>query len=241
MTRTRAPNSKFKISKYQFSFGGTCFKEDLFEEASLHGIFTWTSVLSILCKIQHRMILINKIIQIRILDNQGFASTVHLLHKNLQVSNFQRWECVFHQSHAWVTSQLALRLPLLMTLQSHRLFPLPPPVSNSSCLFTRFQPLRASCCSVLLASSRCYTVTLKMPVFCVFAFYVLKVWQVLQTYYNPELYSQLCQWVPRLTFMHWRRKWQPTPVFLPGESQGQRSLVGCCLWGRTESNMTGVT
>ena len=28
-----------------------------------------------------------------------------------------------------------------------------------------------------------------------------------------------------------RRKWQPTPVFLPGESQGQRSLVGCCLWG----------
>ena len=33
------------------------------------------------------------------------------------------------------------------------------------------------------------------------------------------------------TFMHWRRKWQPTPVFLPGESQGQRSLVGCCLMG----------
>ena len=28
------------------------------------------------------------------------------------------------------------------------------------------------------------------------------------------------------TFMHWRRKWQPTPIFLPGESQGQRSLVG---------------
>ena len=34
------------------------------------------------------------------------------------------------------------------------------------------------------------------------------------------------------TFMHWRT-WQPTPVFLPGESQGQRRLVGCCLWGRT--------
>ena len=32
------------------------------------------------------------------------------------------------------------------------------------------------------------------------------------------------------TFMHGRRKWQPTPVFLPGESQGWRSLVGCCLW-----------
>ena len=41
--------------------------------------------------------------------------------------------------------------------------------------------------------------------------------------------------------MHWRRKWQPTPVFLPGESQGQTSLVGCCLWGRTESDTTEVT
>ena len=43
------------------------------------------------------------------------------------------------------------------------------------------------------------------------------------------------------TFMHWRRKWQPTPVFLPGESQGQGSLVGCRLWGRTESNTTEAT
>ena len=43
------------------------------------------------------------------------------------------------------------------------------------------------------------------------------------------------------TFMHWRRKWQPTPVFLPGESQGRGSLVGCHLWGRTESDTTGVT
>ena len=34
-----------------------------------------------------------------------------------------------------------------------------------------------------------------------------------------------------LTFMHWRRKWQPTPVFMPGESQGWGSLVGCRLWG----------
>ena len=42
-------------------------------------------------------------------------------------------------------------------------------------------------------------------------------------------------------FMHWRRKWQPTPVFLPGESQGQRSLVGFRLWGRTESDTTDVT
>ena len=40
------------------------------------------------------------------------------------------------------------------------------------------------------------------------------------------------------TFMHWRRKWQPTLVFLPGESQGQGSLVGCHLWVLTESDMT---
>ena len=40
------------------------------------------------------------------------------------------------------------------------------------------------------------------------------------------------------TFMHWRRKWQPTPVFLPGESQGRGSLVGCRLWGHTESDPT---
>ena len=43
------------------------------------------------------------------------------------------------------------------------------------------------------------------------------------------------------TFMHGRRKWQPTPVFLPGESQGRGSLVGCRLWGRTESDMTEAT
>ena len=51
-------------------------------------------------------------------------------------------------------------------------------------------------------------------------------------------------WVTSLslfTFMHWRRKWQPTPVFLPGESQGRQSLMGCHLWGRIESDTTEVT
>ena len=43
------------------------------------------------------------------------------------------------------------------------------------------------------------------------------------------------------TFMHWRRKWQPTAVFLPGESQGRGSLLGFCLWGRTESDTTEAT
>ena len=51
-------------------------------------------------------------------------------------------------------------------------------------------------------------------------------------------------WVTSLslfTFMHWRRKWQPTPVFLPEESRGRGNLVGCHLWGRTESDMTEAT
>ena len=48
-------------------------------------------------------------------------------------------------------------------------------------------------------------------------------------------------WVTSLslfTFMHWWGKWQPTPVFLPGESQWWQSLVGCRLWGRRESDTT---
>ena len=40
---------------------------------------------------------------------------------------------------------------------------------------------------------------------------------------------------------HWRRKWQPTPVFLPGESHGQRSLAGHGPWGLRESDTTEVT
>ena len=51
-------------------------------------------------------------------------------------------------------------------------------------------------------------------------------------------------WVTSLslfTFMHWRRKWQPIPGFLPGESQKRGSLVACRLWGRTESDTTEAT
>ena len=44
--------------------------------------------------------------------------------------------------------------------------------------------------------------------------------------------------------MHWRRKWQPTPVFLPGASQGQGSLVRCRLWscrvGHNLSDLAGA-
>ena len=51
-------------------------------------------------------------------------------------------------------------------------------------------------------------------------------------------------WVTSLwlfTFMHWRRKWQPTPVFLPGEPLGRGSLVGCHPWDPTESDTTEAT
>ena len=41
--------------------------------------------------------------------------------------------------------------------------------------------------------------------------------------------------------MHWSRKWQPTPVFLPGESRGWGSPVGFRLWGHTESDTTEAT
>ena len=40
------------------------------------------------------------------------------------------------------------------------------------------------------------------------------------------------------TFTHWRREWHPTPVFLPGESQGRGSLWGCSPWGLEESDTT---
>ena len=43
------------------------------------------------------------------------------------------------------------------------------------------------------------------------------------------------------TFMQWRRKWQPTPVFLLGESQGRQILVGCCLQGHTELDTSEAT
>ena len=47
--------------------------------------------------------------------------------------------------------------------------------------------------------------------------------------------------IPGLGRSSRERKWQPTPVFLPGKSQGWWSLVGCHLWGRTESDKTEET
>ena len=68
-----------------------------------------------------------------------------------------------------------------------------------------------------------------------------------QENYIPGLVSTPSEWekakghfqTPR--FLSGRGQWQPTPVFLPGESQGRKSLVGCRLWGGTESDMTEAT
>ena len=76
-----------------------------------------------------------------------------------------------------------------------------------------------------------------------------KLWEILKTGKPGILQSMGLQrvghdWATSLslfTFMHWRRKGQPTPVFLPGESQGWGSLVGCRLWGHTESDTTEAT
>ena len=60
---------------------------------------------------------------------------------------------------------------------------------------------------------------------------------VAQTVKNPLAGSRpgINPWVGKIP---WRRAWQPTPVFLPGEFHGQRSLAGYSAWGYKESDMT---
>ena len=53
--------------------------------------------------------------------------------------------------------------------------------------------------------------------------------------------NKRCRFNPWMGKIPRRRKWQPTPVFLPGESHGQRNLVGYSPWGRKESDITEVT
>ena len=60
---------------------------------------------------------------------------------------------------------------------------------------------------------------------------------VAQSVKNPPAVGEtgFDPWVRKIP---WRRAWQPTPVLLPGESHGQRSLAGCSPWGGTKSDMT---
>ena len=58
---------------------------------------------------------------------------------------------------------------------------------------------------------------------------------------GPACQCRRCQvqgFYPWVMKIPWRRAWQPTPVFLPGKSHGQRSLVGCSPWGHRESDTT---
>ena len=64
--------------------------------------------------------------------------------------------------------------------------------------------------------------------------------------YNVQIksvtkYSKLQLHFTHFILYHWRRKWQPTPVFLPGDPHGQRTLAGHGPWGRRESDTTEVT
>ena len=58
-------------------------------------------------------------------------------------------------------------------------------------------------------------------------YYIAQISLVARTRFDP--------WIGKIP---WKRKWQPTPVFLPGKSHGQRSLAGYSPWGRKESDMT---
>ena len=111
-----------------------------------------------------------------------------------------------------MTLQLALRLPLLTILQLYHLPPPhPTPVSNSSCLFTRCQPLYASSCTVLLYFSRYCTVRLKMFIFCVclfFMYYLCKSIINLLEYSTVLQYIANCvSWVPRLPLLDLQTNW----------------------------------
>ena len=52
---------------------------------------------------------------------------------------------------------------------------------------------------------------------------------------RPQCRTRFNSWVEKIP---WRREWQPTPIFLPGEFQGQRSLVGYSPWGHIELDRT---
>ena len=133
---------------------------------------------------------------------------VNPLHTNLQVSNFQRCKHELHQHQAWVKFH-CLCLLLLMILQlSHLPPPLPPPLSNSSCLLTGCQPLYASCCTKLLYFSKYCTVRLKL--FSLFSAYFLGIIceKSMIKYVTVQYYIANCvSWVPRLILLDLRTTW----------------------------------
>ena len=109
-----------------------------------------------------------------------------------------------------------------------------------------FKPPELYCKS--LEVSYCYCITVNLSL-CLAAHSSTLAWKIPWTEEPGGLQSRGSlrvghDWTTSLslfTFMHWRRKWQPSPVFLPGESQGQWSLVGSHLWSHTESDTTDAT
>ena len=65
--------------------------------------------------------------------------------------------------------------------------------------------------------------------------------QVAPVVKNPPANAGDCRFHPWVWKLPWCRQWQPMPVFLPGKSQGQRSLAGCSPWGFRELHTTGHT
>jgi len=115
------------------------------------------------------------------------------------------------------------------------------PCFQSICFF--FGGFALFCTALALLDPVTHTHTGKCSMLTPFFFFLIEV----QLIYNIVL-VQVCREVSHLRvyiyiyiYISWRRQWQPTPVFLPGKSQGWQSLVGCCLWGCTESDMTEVT
>ena len=78
------------------------------------------------------------------------------------------------------------------------------------------------------------------PIYIYILFQILFPCRLLQNTEHNSLYIVGPCWLSILCTVPWRRKWQPTPVFLPGESHGRRSLVGCSPL-LTESDTTEAT
>ena len=89
-------------------------------------------------------------------------------------------------------------------------------------------------CSTFIISALCSILTNSLPseMLCVRKFSWMEEPGGLQSMGSLRVKYDWASSLSLFTFMHWRRKWQPTSVFLPGESQGWWSLMGCRLWGR---------
>ena len=93
-----------------------------------------------------------------------------------------------------------------------------------------------------------YVKSTRFPFRCVYQFiFIAELRFIVQRYHDLFIHLSVLRYLLFLFLAimnhatYSRGKWQPTPVFFPGESQGRQSLVGCRLWGRTESDTTEVT